>query len=529
MDDAKLAVRRRLFDDFAFYAEAALKIRTKDQTIAPFCLNVAQRRLLERIEAQIAQRGYVRICILKGRQMGLSTMIGGWLYWWVSQRHAQKALVAAHEAKAVTNLFDMTKRYHDKMPEILKPSTSYSGRKELVFNKLDSAYTIVTAGGDGIARSETITAAHLSELAFWPKSSAAENFSGLMDTIPARAGTAVFIESTANGVSGIFYDQCKKARAGQGDFEFIFLPWFIDANYRAPVPYDFMTTPEEEALVAAYGLDNEQIMFRRLKIAEKGHDLFKQEYPCNADEAFLTSGRPVFPPERVHEMLQKTVEPIARKTLVPAADGRWAWEDSRIGELHCFLPHDPHETYYIGADVGMGVGQDSSVAQVFDSKRRQAAVWRSNRVDPAHFGVVLACLGRFYSDAFVICERNNNGILTNRVLAHDEAYQRYYTEQVLDKVSDMETTHVGFLTSVKSKPLVVGKLRANIRDRALEIYDRTTLEEMLSFVVTESGRMEAEQGTHDDCVIALALCDHVNEGHYEPIVNQDHWFVTGDY
>lgn len=529
MADDRLAVRQRLYDDFAFYSENALWIRTKDQTIDNLKLNRAQRRLLETIDQQLSSRGYVRIIILKGRQMGLSTAIGGWLYWWVSQRLAQKALVVAHKGEATQTLFDMTRRYHERLPQQLKPSTRYSSRKELVFDKLDSSYAVVTAGGDGIARSETITAAHLSEMAFWPKSSAKDNYSGLMDTIPSREGTAVFIESTANGVSGIFYEQCKLARSGDSDFEFLFLPWFWDEGYRAPVPDGFAHTPDEKDLVALYGLDDGQLMFRRLKIAEKGPDLFKQEYPCNADEAFLTSGRPVFPTDRVQELIQKARDPIAKKALVPAEDGQWAWEDDARGELSCFLPHDPNAVYYIGADVGAGVQKDFSVAQVFDSHRRQAGVWRSDRCDADHFGTVLANLGRFYNDAFIICERNNHGILTNRVLSKDEDYPHYHTEVVMDKVSDVETTHVGFFTSEKSKPMVIGKLRANLRDRAIEIYDRATLEELLSYVVTETGRMEGDEGCHDDCVISTALADHVNEGHFEPVANHDDWYVSGDY
>src|SRR5690242_2391437 len=151
-----LEVRRRLYEDFPYYAENALKIRTKPDPVTgksdilPFVLNEAQRRLQEMVDRQLATRGYVRIVILKGRQMGLSTHVGGWLYSWVSQRKAQKALVVAHKGDSTRTLFDMTRRFHDQMPEILKPHTKYSNRWELVFDKLESSYLVVTAGGDSI-------------------------------------------------------------------------------------------------------------------------------------------------------------------------------------------------------------------------------------------------------------------------------------------------------------------------------------------------------------------------------------------
>lgn len=520
LSDAALAIRQRLFDDFEFYALHCLKIRTKDQKIAPFVLNKAQKRLLELVAKQLTERGYVRIIILKGRQMGLSTMVGGFLYWWVSQRSAQKALVVAHKGPATDTLFTMTRRFHDKAPEAVKPSTRYSSKKELVFDQLDSAYTLVTAGGDGIARSETITAAHLSELAFWPPSTARENFSGLMDTVPTEPGTIVFIESTANGVAGLFAEQCDQAIAGKSSFEFIFLPWFIDEGYTLPVPKDFKKSPEEIDIAKKYGLKNGQLVFRRKKISEKGRDLFMQEYPCNAQEAFLTSGRPVFISEMIAELLTTCPEPLAKMGL----EGGTFVADPR-GELLCYEGHDPGAAYYIGADVGAGVQRDWSVAQVFHSSGRQAAVFRA-QVDPDYFATILEALGKFYNDAKIIVESNNHGILTCSRLGKDMAYVNFYTETVYDKVTDTETLKLGFNTNVKSKPLIIDKLRADMREGRVLIRDKTTLEEMRSFIVTETGKMEAEQGCHDDCVMSLALAAFINEGEFIVIENQDKWFVT---
>jgi hypothetical protein len=47
-----MAVRRQLYEDFEFYSANALKIRTKDKGVQPFCFNEAQRRLHEVAERQ---------------------------------------------------------------------------------------------------------------------------------------------------------------------------------------------------------------------------------------------------------------------------------------------------------------------------------------------------------------------------------------------------------------------------------------------------------------------------------------------
>ena len=96
----------------------------------------------------------------------------------------------------------MTKRFHEHCPEILKPHTKYSSRRELSFDVLDSSFVVATAGGDSVGRGETLTHVHASELAFWPRSSAEDVFNGLTQAVPNASNTAIFIESTANGTVG---------------------------------------------------------------------------------------------------------------------------------------------------------------------------------------------------------------------------------------------------------------------------------------------------------------------------------------
>jgi hypothetical protein len=519
IDPKILELRKRLLRDFRFYAKHILKIRTKDGEIKRFSLNVAQDELLRVIEQQMSTEGKVRIIILKGRQMGLSTMVGGFLYWWISQHKAQKAMVVTHHGDSTKTLFDMTKRYFENTPPLLKPHTRYSSRKELQFDVLDSSYTVATAGGDSIGRGETITQAHISELAFWQASSAKDNLNGLLQCIPNSPGTAVFIESTANGVSGVYYDMWKGAEEGKNGYIPVFLPWFIDMTYREPVPANFKRTPDEDDLVTKYKLDDGQLMFRRRKIGATGLELFQQEYPCNAEEAFLTSGRPVFNPMQLQDMLPKAADLKQRLAL----EGE-EWVEHARGELLTFRDHVPGEAYYIGADVAMGVkGGDYSVAQVFDSKKRQVAVYRAH-VHPDYYAEVLYALGMHYNTASMIVENNNHGILTCTRLGKDMAYPNFYMETQVDKLTDRETIKLGFTTNAKTKPLIIDQLRASMRRDEIQLNDRVTIRELLTYIVNESGAMEAEQGCYDDCVVSLALVNHIHEGAFEAVVTPEEMY-----
>lgn len=505
-------IRKRLYNDFPFYAKSALKIRTKEGQVAPLDLNPAQQILQKAVSKQLAAEGKVRVIILKARQQGLSTYTGGYLYHSVSQQQARKAMVITHHADSTRALFDMTKRFHEHCPEILRPHTKYSSRRELSFDVLDSSYVVATAGGDSVGRGETLTHVHASELAFWPKSTANDIWNGLIQAVPNTKGTAVFVESTANGVTGIYYDLWKGAVAGENGFVPVFIPWFTDPEYRENVPASFERTPEEDELVEKYNLDDEQLMFRRRKIAQNGIDLFRQEYPAEPEEAFLTTGRPVFNPEQLTSCLDNTRD--VKERLALEGD---EFVFNRRGELTTYISHDPGENYVIGADVAMGVRNgDFSVAQVLDSKKRQVATWRG-QVHPDHFAQVLFALGEYYNEAFICVENNSHGILTCTRLGKDMAYPNFYQEVQHDKITDRETVKLGFTTTAKTKPLVIDQLRAAMREDELELNDKTTIREMLTYIVTESGAMEAEASCFDDCVMSLALANYVHEGAWEPV------------
>jgi hypothetical protein len=545
MTPKQIETRRRLRDDFTFYCKNCVKIRTKDGTIAPLILNRVQERFVERITAQLVKTGKVRFVVVKARQQGLSTVISAWQYWWTSQRKAQKGLVMAHVAESTTTLFDMYHRIHSNVPDIVRPTTKYSSRTELVFSELDSALRVATAGGKGVARGEMLNVVHLSEVAFWPDTFAQNNFNGLIQAVPDNPGTAAFLESTANGMTGVFYEQYKVAKSGASGYELFFSAWCESTEYRdETVPANFTPTPDEELVVATAKLlydidvDYAQLWWRRRKIATNGADLFKQEYPLTPEEAFISTGRPIFNPDYIVERLKAPKTPIKQMAVEEVYDHKTGKQlplrklrEHPRGELKVYYERDPRESYTIGADVGMGLRagvkgrpSDPSVAQVLDSNLRQVAVWRGT-VHPDVFAEILVALGYYYNEALLVPERNNHGLVTC-VELRDRQYPNLYLDVTEGSIEpDRETLNIGVFTSEKTKPLMIDKLRAFDRNREIEINDTQTLEEMLTFVVTESGKMEAEGGAHDDCVMSLALAAYASDGRWEPVTVTDDFYT----
>jgi hypothetical protein len=499
-----------IIGDFATYAKAVLKIRTKDKGIQPLRLNTAQRYLHKQIEAQKARMGRVRAIGLKGRQQGFSTYVEGRFYWIVSNNHGLQAYILTHEQTATDNLFGMARRYHDYAPAGYKPPTESASAKELVFRGMESSYKVGTAGSKATGRSGTIQLLHGSESAYWPN--AQEHFAGVMQCVPNAKGTEIILESTANGIGGEFHNRWIEAGNKDSDYIRIFVPWHWQIEYRSD-PNGMKFTAAEKRLQSLYKLDSAQMAWRRRKIAELGSVLmFQQEYPFNSEEAFIVSGRIAFDGLILKELQRECYKP--RKTMAFDQSAK-AFHDHATGELSVWEMPKPDRVYVIGADVAEGLAHgDYSCADVLDKDGRQVAQWHGHCA-PDVFGLILNALGMMYNKAFLGVERNNHGLTTLTVL-RDLNYPNLYAQMDIEDrdTGDLETRKIGWLTTSKSKPLIIDNLVGETRDEESGIVCAETVSEMMTYRVDEQGRFGAQQGCFDDRVMSRAIAGQMLRASY---------------
>src|SRR3546814_15442376 len=85
---------------------------------------------------------------------------------------------------------------------------------------------------------------------------------------------------------------------------------------------------------------------------------------------------------------------------------------------------------------------------------------------------------------------------------------------------------LGFYTDVKTRPLIIDELRQAVREKVILLNDATTIDEMITFVADpKSGKIEAEVGCHDDCVMALAIANHIHDGCWDLVPVTDDMFI----
>lgn len=532
---------------FREYAPAWLKIKTKQGTVVPFVLNEPQERV-EQLIAELRSQGRpVRLLILKARQLGFSTWALGKAYEHSTQTKGTTALMAAHDDESTVELFERVRLMHDLAPS--RPMTRYSNRRELNFanpNKRDaiknpgllSKLVVGTAGRINLGRSKTLRFVHCSEVAFWKD--AERSLLSLEQAIPGDNDTVEILESTANGVGGEFYNRWQRAMdpATRGDWRAIFFAWHSFAEYRRPLE-DGKLCPlpscvvdvsaferEENELRALFKLDEEQVNWRRWAIVNKcGNNLdnFHQEYPSTPEEAFLTSGRPVFNRQRL----------AFRKRELQARDLRLAEEKKRprrlVGNLKRsngmakFVPHpdgflsiyklpEHHHEYIIGGDVAEGIVKgkdpDACCAQVFDRHTwEQVAVFHA-RCTPTEFAEAMELLGYWYGTAYLVPERNNHGHTVVTIL-QQRRYPRLHTEQDPDYFGNEPVDKPGWQTSVKTRPMMIDAIDDGINGDLVIWNDIPTIDELMTFVFKQKNeskaKAEGDTGCHDDRVIASGI------------------------
>ena len=538
-----------MLGSYTEYAHTLLRIKNKQAKLAPLTRNKIQQFVGE-IKQDIKARGrLVRIIMLKGRQFGVSTDQLGENFQRTSTSTHKTAMFVTHEPKATSHLFGIVKRMHENIPlPEWKPGLKYSNASELVFDGIDSAIRVGTAGTDNVGSSQTINYLHLSELPKFPPHSTENILTSILQCVPkSDPDSEVFIEGTAFGVGGKFYDMfwgakyvytvfLRKGRPAwkltinnnakpDNDYSSIFAPWYCHEEYQMDPELGFTRTKAEQMLVALHGINDRHLKWRRYTIANEclgSEEKFEQEYATTPESAFLGTGRPVFTPTQQISARKKALEDAinagkdSRKYYeCMYGTGQWITAAPEMGHTDGLLQvwEEPRAgaQYVVAADVAEGLekGDWDSVDVVDQLTGRQVAHWHGHTA-PDQLAILLYHIGHRYNVACVAPERNNHGLTTVSKLFNDLNYPNLYVEEV-DDPPHKKRKRYGWHTTSANKPLAIDGLAADFRQTPGNINCVETLGEMLSFKHNNDGSMEAESGRFDDRVMSLAIANHVRK------------------
>ncbi len=449
--------------------EQWLKIRTKTGNRTRFTLNRAQREYSQQCTKQNV--------VLKARQLGITTYIAARLFVQTITRRGTLSVQVAQDRESAEQIFQIVRRFWDKLPEAWRAGvlrTSHCNARQLVFPRLDSEYCVASAE-ENAGRGWTIQNLHCSEVSRWGRGGKEALASLRAAVVP---GGEIALESTANGAAGLFYEEWQQA--DETGYTRHFFPWWFDATYVVEPSASFSPLTEEETeLAAQHGLTMKQIAWRRKQWAAlRGFAV--QEFAEDVVSCFRASGECVFDLAAVEQALRGSGEPVEVR------------DNQR---LTIWLPAQLGREYVIGVDpAGGGVEGDYSCAEVIDRQLGTQCAELHGHCPPRDLAQKLVELGKEYNTALLAVEKNNHG---HGVLAclRTLEYPRVFVQKGQD----------GWLTSAVSRPAMIENLASVLVEEPGRFRSPRLLNECRTFVRDGDGNTGAAPGTHDDCVMALAI------------------------
>lgn len=260
--------------------------------------------------------------------------------------------------------------------------------------------------------------------------------------------------------------------------------------------------------------DNRFLTAEAIETLEEFRDRDEYYYMVYCLGQWGVTGKTVFNAKQVAERLAiiQQRKPVKRGYFdyvegmdrIHISDIRWV--DDPSGPLKIYKEPGQGRPYVVGGDTA-GDGSDWFLGQVLDNiTGEQVAVLR-HQYDEDTYARQMYCLGKYYNDALLAPESNYS---TYPVKLLDlMGYRNLYVREVEDNYEGKYRQTFGFRTDRLTRPVIISELIRVVRDNMECINDEDTLLEMLTFVRNDKLRPEAEEGAHDDCILALAIAYYV--------------------
>jgi hypothetical protein len=499
-----------------------LSIRTKSAKVlalqrdAPFAW--AQREFVSEVERQYNAGLPVRIIVLKGRQLGISTITEAILFLWAFLHPGSRSLVLSMEKDDSKYLMSMTKRYWEQGPFYGVFSTKYNNVEEIAWDApIGSVMRVATASKEEVARGTTVQAAHCSEVARYGDQ-ADTIIPGLQEAIPDLHGTIWIHESTAHGVGGYFYDEWMAASdptRARSDFTAMFFPWWRHDEYEIPthhLSYTELDDDEREVVEFLLAQDVEpssvlaKIAWRRRRIARepRGLEGFHEEYPCTPAEAFVSTGTNVFPLIDLATCYKPHVG--SDRGFLFNNNGKLEFAHNATGgHLTVYRSPGKRQRYAVATDPTLTIEGDPACIQVINrATMEQCAVWHGH-ADPTTIGEIALGIAYWYNDALLNTEVNGGGRSTLEVWRR-AGYRNIWLDRRPDR-SRRSAAVLCWNTTYDTKQWLITTLQGMLTRHHVTIHHPATYHEMTQYTALENGTFgPARRSGHDDCVMAFGIC-----------------------
>ena len=455
-----------------------LELPGGDQLIKPY------KKQIELVD-YIERERYV--IVLKSRQIGISTIIQAYVAWLVVFYSNVVVGIISKDGAEATDFARVIRGMIEKLPVWMKPKGGLLGRG---FAKRTERSFILTNGSkvyaspvppnapDKTLRGKAVTLLVIDEAAFVNHlDSAWTSLVPALSTSQKHAkqlgipyGTIVL--STPNKTTGVgkwFFERYKRAISGND----IFKPFII---YWKSVP-ELANDPDWYNKQCALFNHDERRIAQELELK------------------FLPAHESFFQTKTIEEIQESCVEPIEKIKLFN-------------GEVWKFQEPERGRFYIVGVDTASEHGQDKSAIEVFDYETLEQVWEYQGKCKVLDFIKVCKVAASMFPGLIVV-ESNSYG---NQVVEHLNESE-YATMLYKEKRGENKLV-AGLTTSPKTRPLMIDALYSYITQYPNIVKSQRLALELAGLVPNRSGKVEAEEGSHDDLALATACCMYVRK--YDP-------------
>jgi hypothetical protein len=398
--------------------------------------------------------------ILKSRQLGISTLTAAYSVWLALFYKDKNILVIATKMAVAMNFIKKTKVFIKNLPPwLIIPEIVHNTKQSIEFSNGSQIKAVPTS--DDAGRSEALSLLIVDEAAFIRNFE--ELWTGLYPTL-STGGRAIVL-STPNGVGNQYHTLYSKADLGENIFNPIVLPWDVH--------------PERD-----------EEWFER-ETANMSKKQIAQELLCD----FAASGDTF--------MTIDDLEYI--RTMVRSPIERWGYENNCWTWKYALSGHK----YIVSADVATGTGADYSAFHVIDIDESEIVCEFKGKMQPDRFALLMAEAGRRYNNA-VLCPEVNSWGYACVMKLKEINYENLYFSSNKDRMSYMydkdsfDLKKIGFMTKGSNREKILTKLDEVLRNKNLKVYSSRFYDELKTFV-WKGKRLQAQKGSHDDLIMALAI------------------------
>lgn len=428
----------------------------------PFQENVIRRMLDNRF-----------IIIVKGRQMGLSTLMAAYCVWFACFFTAKQILILANKGSVASNIIRKCKLFMENIPTWLIPKKINDNMQSVMLDN-SSVIAASTTTLDA-ARSEALSLMIFDEAAMIRNKLIEEVWTSARPTL-STGGSAIIL-STPKGIGNWFHSQWVKAEAGESEGQVNFFP--IKLHWSLHPERDEAWAEEE----------------RRTMSPQQ----WAQEHECS----FEKSGNTVIDGDTIEWYEKNCIkDPIAKEAF---DHNFWIWEHPEYGK-----------SYILSADVARGDGADFSTVIVSCVETMEQVAEYRGKLPPAQFGELMVEIGKRYNDAMIICENNTIGYAAIQKVLDIMYPKLYWSKRTEGQLFfDPLNWHLpgpdkipGFQTTGKNRPLVINNWEEMLRTKQYIMRSSRLLDEIKGFIWVNNGthvRAQAAERMNDDLVMAHAI------------------------